>query len=157
MTIVQVFLGLQCGTTIIVYPTFKERARRFILWGLGLGFLAGILCMFSTNDGIIPINKNLWSLSYVCITASLAYFLLLICYYLVDIKELWSGAPFLYAGMNAILLYVGHMIFHKMWPFHFQLAKMNTHFIVTIENIYTVLVWILVSYILFKKKKFYSI
>ena len=157
MTIFQVFLGLQCGATFLVYPNCKDRARRFILWSVSLGLIAGILCKFSVNDGIIPINKNLWSLSYVLVTCSLAYILLLICYILVDVKKIWSGAPFIYAGMNAILLYVGHMVFHKMWPFHYQFGKMNTHFQVTIENIYTVLIWILISYLLYKKKKFYSI
>ncbi|CAB4054155.1 HGSNAT [Lepeophtheirus salmonis] len=39
----------------------------------------GTLCGFTLNDGWIPINKNLWSLSYVFITTGLAFILLSIC------------------------------------------------------------------------------
>jgi len=147
LTVVQVFLGVQCGVTLLVYPTAKDRLRRWVFWGIGLAVLTAVLTLFSVNDGIIPINKNLWSLSYVSITASLAFLLLSIIYFLVDVKSIGDDfwTIFLYPGLNAIILYVGHSVFHKMWPFHFSFDVMNTHFILLLENCYTVTIWILIT------------
>lgn len=159
LTIVQVFLGVQCGVTLLVYPTVKDRLSRWVSWGLGLAALTGLLTLFSVDDGIIPINKNMWSLSFVAITSSLAFLLLSLIYYLVDVKNIGDDfwTIFLYPGLNAIILYVGHSIFHKMWPFHFSFDIMNTHFILLLENFYTVIIWILIAHKLYQKKIFYSI
>lgn len=159
LTCVQVFLGVQCGMTMIIFPTAKDRLRRWLLWGIGLLVITMILTLCSIEDGIIPINKNMWSLSFVTITSSLAFFLISLIYYVVDIKnwgdDFWT--IFLYPGMNAIVLYVGHSIFHKMLPFHFSFEVMNTHFLLLVENFYTVIIWILISHYMFHKKLFISI
>lgn len=159
LTIVQVFLGVQCGVTLLVYPTAKDRLQRWAIWGVALAAITAILTLFSVENGIIPINKNLWSLSFVTVTASLAFLLLSLIYFLVDVKNIGDDfwTIFLYPGLNAIILYVGHSIFHTMWPFHFSFDVMNTHFILLLENVYTVTVWILISHYLYHKKIFYSI
>lgn len=159
LTIVQVFFGVQCGVTLLVYPTAKDRIRRWIFWGLGLGVITCFLTLFSVEDGIIPINKNLWSLSFVTVTCSLAFLLLSLIYYLVDVRNIGDDfwTIFLYPGLNAIILYVGHSVFHKMWPFHFSFNVMNTHFILLLENCYTVVIWILIAHKLYQKKIFYSV
>lgn len=156
-TILQVFLGLQCGVLILTHTEVMARIRRMAAWGTVLGLLGGILCGFSKNDGWIPVNKNLWSLSYVLVTASLAFVLLLICFVLIDVKRLWTGNPFLYAGMNAIILYVGHTIFHKMLPWHWRIGLMNTHFMLMCEALWNTVLWNGIAYYLFKKKIFYSL
>ncbi|MFQ6617826.1 MAG: acyltransferase family protein [Fidelibacterota bacterium] len=53
-----------------------------------------------------PINKNLWTSSYVVFTAGMALQFLGICYWLIDIKgyKRWA-VPFIIYGMNAILVY----------------------------------------------------
>ncbi|CRK98129.1 CLUMA_CG011496, isoform A [Clunio marinus] len=159
LTIVQVFFGLQCGVTLLVYPTPKDKLNRWILWSIMLASITAILTFFSVEDGIIPINKNLWSLSFVTITTSLAFLLFSAIYYLVDVKNIGDDfwKIFLYPGMNAIVLYVGHSIFHKMWPFHFSFAVMNTHFLFLLENIYTVIIWIFIARKLYHKKVFLNI
>lgn len=68
------------------------------------GLAGGFLCSFKIDDGPIPINKNLWSLSYVLVTSSIAFLLLTILYVLIDVLAWWSGAPFRYAGKNSSLL-----------------------------------------------------
>jgi heparan-alpha-glucosaminide N-acetyltransferase len=159
MTIVQVFLGVQCGMTLQVFASTGDRLRRWISWGLGLAAITSFLTLFSINDGFIPINKNLWSLSFVTATSSLAFLLLSFIYFLVDVKDTCSDfwTIFLYPGMNAIVLYVGHAVFYKAWPFHFYFDVMNTHFIYLLENLWTVTVWILISHYLYRNKIFYSI
>jgi len=54
-----------------------------------------------------PINKKLWTSSYVIFTAGLALICLSACYSLVDIKRLrgWWTKPVLIFGMNAIAAY----------------------------------------------------
>ncbi len=53
-----------------------------------------------------PINKNLWTSSYVVFMGGFAAVLLGICYWLVDVKgwRRWSW-PFLTMGMNPLALY----------------------------------------------------
>nr|XP_040224539.2 heparan-alpha-glucosaminide N-acetyltransferase [Anopheles coluzzii] len=156
-TILQVFLGLQCGCTILAYTEHRQRMVRFASWSLVLGLAAGALCGFTKNDGWIPINKNLWSLSYVLATASLAHALLLLCYYAIDVKRAWHGRPFVYAGMNAIVLYVGHTVFHKMLPWHWRIGTMNTHFVLTLEALWNTVLWNLIALYLYKRKIFYNL
>jgi predicted acyltransferase len=54
-----------------------------------------------------PINKSLWTSSYVLFTAGMALQLLGICYWLVDIKGYRAWAkPFVVFGVNALALFV---------------------------------------------------
>ena len=55
--------------------------------------------MFSKNGGVIPVNKNLWSLSYCLVTAAMAFFIQAVLYFLVDLKTKWGGRPLYYAGL----------------------------------------------------------
>src|SRR6059058_4271852 len=55
-----------------------------------------------------PINKSLWTSSYVFFTAGLALEFLALCYWSIDIKgyKAWTK-PFVIFGVNAIVLFVG--------------------------------------------------
>jgi predicted acyltransferase len=54
-----------------------------------------------------PINKSLWTSSYVVFTAGMALQLLGICYWLVDLKGYRTWAkPFVIFGVNALALFV---------------------------------------------------
>lgn len=156
-TFLQVFIGLQCGTTFMIYTEWKARVRRFLCWSVVLGAFSGILCLFSQDDGVIPINKNLWSLSFVFATSSLAFILLTIFYIVIDVRNLWSGTPLVYAGMNAIVMYVGHEVFHSMLPWHWHIGPMNTHFILLLENMWNASLWVVIAYVLYCKKIFISV
>ncbi len=62
-----------------------------------------------------PINKKLWTSSYVIFTAGLALLCLALCYWVLDMKQ-WRGRwtkPFVIFGMNAIAAYVfAEMVAH---------------------------------------------
>ena len=73
-----VFLGVQCGYTLLLFSDWVPRIKRWLIWALILGTLAGGLCGFSKEDGAVPINKNLWSLSFTLALAAMAFFLLCI-------------------------------------------------------------------------------
>jgi len=58
-------------------------------------------------DAWFPINKNLWSPSFVCFTSGVALNCLALCYWLIDVKgyRRWA-TPFVIYGTNPILAYV---------------------------------------------------
>lgn len=155
-TFLQVFIGLQCGITLMVFTEWRARLTRLLIWGAALGLLGGVLCLFSQEGGVIPINKNLWSLSFVFATSALAYFLLALFYILIDVLNWWSGTPLVYAGMNSIILYVGHGIL-TMYPWRWSSGPMNTHLVLLVENMWHAGMWVVVSYYLYCKKWFISV
>ncbi|XP_021935257.1 heparan-alpha-glucosaminide N-acetyltransferase isoform X2 [Zootermopsis nevadensis] len=157
LSVFQVFLGVQAGTTLSFYSDWKGRVTRWSVWGAVVGISAGILCLASKDEGWIPINKNLWSLSFVLATSCLAFFLLAACYVLIDVRGWWSGAPFFYPGMNATIMYVGHSVAFRMFPWHWSLGTMNTHFILLIESLWGTALWVLVGLWLHNIKFFLSL
>ncbi len=70
--------------------------------------IAGVVLMVAGQllDPYFPINKNLWTSTYVFFTGGFAMLLLALCYWIVDLRgsKKWA-APFLVFGMNAILAY----------------------------------------------------
>src|SRR5271170_6281052 len=76
---------------------------------LGMLIFGAIALILGKTWGIwFPINKKLWTSSYVLFTAGLALVCLALCYWATDIKR-WRGAwtrPFLIFGRNAITAYV---------------------------------------------------
>ena len=67
--------------------------------------VAGVVLGWAWNFWF-PINKALWTSSYVLLTAGMALQLLALCYWLIDLKgyRRWSK-PFLIFGTNALALY----------------------------------------------------
>ncbi len=80
-------------------------------------FAAGVVCIvlgWAWNP-FFPINKSLWTSSYVLFTAGMALQLLAFCYWLIDIKEYRRWAkPFVVFGVNAIALFVGTGLMAKL-------------------------------------------
>ena len=52
-----------------------------------------------------PINKAIWSSSFVLVTSGWGTLILALIYYLKDIKQYKFGTIFKYVGMNAITIY----------------------------------------------------
>jgi predicted acyltransferase len=80
-------------------------------------FVAGTCCLvigWAWNP-FFPINKSLWTSSYVLFTGGLALQLFALCYWLIDIKgyRVWAKA-FVIFGVNAIALFVGSGIMAKL-------------------------------------------
>lgn len=119
--------------------------------------LGGSLCRFSINDGLIPINKSLWSLSFVLITTAFAYLLFAILYIVIDVRKYWAGRPFVYAGMNAILMYIGSELLGRMYPFYWHIDGMNTHLAYFIANVWNAVLWNCLAYYLFIRRIFFAL
>ncbi len=75
--------------------------RRLVAVGVSC-FVAGTLW-----DVVFPINKKLWTSSYVLITVGLAMLALAACYWLLDVKKFrgrWTTFPIVF-GTNCIFAY----------------------------------------------------
>ncbi|XP_023274896.1 heparan-alpha-glucosaminide N-acetyltransferase isoform X2 [Seriola lalandi dorsalis] len=157
-SVLMAFLGLQAGKIILHYRELhRSIMSRFLIWGLLLGAISALLTKCSTDQGFIPINKNLWSLSYVTTLACFAFVLLVLVYYTVDVKKWWSGAPFYYPGMNSILVYVGHEVFEEYFPFRWRMANSQSHAEHLTQNLVATSCWVFISYVLYRKKIFWKI
>uniref|UniRef100_A0A8C0F304 Heparan-alpha-glucosaminide N-acetyltransferase n=1 Tax=Bubo bubo TaxID=30461 RepID=A0A8C0F304_BUBBB len=155
-TIFMAFLGLQAGKIILFYrDQHKQIMSRFVIWSIGI--ISAILTKCSKEEGFIPINKNLWSISYVTTMSCFAFLLLLLIYYLVDVKRLWSGAPFFYPGMNSILVYIGHEVFENYFPFKWKMQDSQSHAEHLTQNLTATTLWVIISYLLYRRRIFWKI
>lgn len=72
-------------------------------------FLGGVVLVLLgiLTDQFFPINKNLWTSSYVLLTGGLSAILLAIFYWVVDILRYQAPVfPFILIGMNSIFIYL---------------------------------------------------
>ena len=59
-SIVICFLGVQAGRILVHHQGRTGILVRLAVWGTILGVLGTVLCEGQKNEGIMPINKNLW-------------------------------------------------------------------------------------------------
>jgi len=99
-------LGLLTGQWLRSADAEKKKVLRMLGGGAAL-LVAGWLWSLS-----FPLNKNLWTSSYVLYTGGLAVLFLTALHWLVDLKRYKKWAmPFIVFGTNAIALYVGSSLF----------------------------------------------
>uniref|UniRef100_A0A673FM89 Heparan-alpha-glucosaminide N-acetyltransferase n=1 Tax=Sinocyclocheilus rhinocerous TaxID=307959 RepID=A0A673FM89_9TELE len=157
-SILMAFLGLQAGKILQHYrDQHRQIITRFLIWGFILGIISAVLTKCSRNEGFIPVNKNLWSLSYVTTLSCFAFVSLVFFYYSVDVKKWWSGAPFFYPGMNSILVYVGHEVFEEYFPFRWKMANSQSHAEHLAQNLVATSIWVIIAYLLYRRKIFWKI
>ncbi|XVF76369.1 hypothetical protein PTKIN_Ptkin13bG0261000 [Pterospermum kingtungense] len=103
MAILSGTIGIHYGHVLIHFKGHRERLKQWVSMALGLLIVAIILHFTDA----IPINKQLYSFSYVCFTAGAAGIVFSGLYILIDV---WGfRTPFLFLewiGMNAMLVFV---------------------------------------------------
>ena len=168
------FLGLQAGRVVVHYRALLAGARepaarrtavaahvsRWLLWGVPLALLGGALAGFSQDGGWIPSNKNMWSPSFILIIAGLDFCLLAALFLLVDVAQLWAGAPFVYAGMNSIAVYFLSESFDSVFPFRVTTSSdgdFASHSARLFSNILAVLCWLAVARWMYTRKIFINL
>ncbi len=99
--IVTALFGILAGVWLRSSRTGARKAAGLALAGV-IGMAAGRLL-----HPFFPINKNLWTSTFVIFTGGFAMLLLALCYWLVDLRgyRRWTP-PTLVFGMNAIAVYV---------------------------------------------------
>ena len=106
------WLGKAGGKSPVITRT--QCAMGLLLSGL-LGIASGLLW-----DLWFPLNKKLWTSSYVLFAAGCALVGLAVCYWLIDIRRFnetkvggWLTWPWLVFGSNAIVAYTVAALFEK--------------------------------------------
>ena len=88
------YLGLLAGRALIYHKGAFSRVKRLGIMGAVCLFLGAALCGWKKEGGYIPVNKNLWSTSFVLVCGGGGFWVLSILYLVVDEWKLWDGAPF---------------------------------------------------------------
>jgi len=113
-------------------------------------------------DIVFPINKNLWSSSFVCFVGGLSLLLFAIFYLIIDVwgYKKWSFF-FVVIGMNPITIYLAERIinFDSATKFFFGgfAALLPESWATLVDGIgLTAIAWVYL-YILYKKKIFLKV
>jgi predicted acyltransferase len=99
-------MGVLTGHWLLSNKNPGTKAIRLLLFGI-LGLVSGLLWNFS-----FPINKNLWTSSFVLFTGGFALVFLAFLYWVLEIKR-WRGPwtiPMLVLGINAIVGFVADSV-----------------------------------------------
>jgi len=112
-------LGVLAGWFIADTPSPRAIVRGLLMWGL-FGVTLGLAA-----STLMPINKSLWTSTYVLFTGGLAAAALAVCYWTCDVAATPRSArltePFVALGRNAILLFVlsgliAKTLLYLKWP-----------------------------------------
>ncbi|XP_026750425.1 heparan-alpha-glucosaminide N-acetyltransferase-like [Galleria mellonella] len=148
--------GAHATRIMLVYNHARARMMRWLLWALTFTMAGAALTLFTRNDGVIPINKNLWSLSYCLVTSSMAFVVQAMLYFVVDVKNKWGGRPLYYAGQNALFLYVGSELLKKHFPLTWYVAA-PSHQQMLAAHSAAMLIWLAVGVVLHRKRIFITL
>ena len=164
-SIASALMGIFTGLILIS----KQTKKATILVGIG-GTMLIVGYLF---DMVFPINKALWSSSFVLVTAGWANLVLALIYYLTDVKGIKFGSVFRYAGANAITVYflssfiskilgsimvsedasVHSWLFNTVYVHDFMSMQLSSLlYALTVVSFY-----MLLGYVLYKKKIFIKV
>lgn len=166
-SVITTLLGVLTGYLLISDRSKEQKV-------LSMFVAATFLLLSGTIFGyLFPIIKKIWTSSYVLYTAGWSLIAFALLYWIVDIKgySKW-GLPFKFVGMNAILAFVmsgaldailfrikissnGSQISIKDFLFsnYFDswMSTINASMVYSLVN---VLIWLFVTYVLYKRKIF---
>jgi predicted acyltransferase len=114
--IATVLLGLLTGEWLRSGRKPAAKAAGFVGGGLVV-FALGLLWGEAAPSWLLfPVNKNLWSPSFVLLTGGLAATLFGLTWWVVDVRGVrgWTP-PFVTYGKNAIAVYVGSEVLSGVW------------------------------------------
>lgn len=151
-------LGMLNGHAVLQTQR-KDYARLSMrLLGIGSALFAGGWAWHL----IMPVNKNLWTSSFVLVSGGLSMVLFALFFWLIDVKNFSSWAfPFRVIGLNAIAIYLGQRIFnlHQTSDFLFggltSLAG-NAFKPVLESGFYALTCWLML-YLLYQKRWFFKV
>lgn len=146
-----VYLGSMVGEYYLQkrkrFTVFAKHLLGHFLTAGSIGIILGAIPDFQ----FIPINSQLWSLSFVLLghASSLCIFLALMA---LSINKTWSGWPFRAVGKNAVFILVFHQIVKNRFPFGY--AHSGNHFDTVLSSLINCTMWVGLA-ILLHGYKFY--
>lgn len=88
----------------------NRKTAVMLLAALGL-LVAGLVVAFCFGRYSMPVNKKLWSSSFVLVVGAYSLAMLAACYWLIDVKGWWKHNLFFKViGMNSITIYLAQQI-----------------------------------------------
>ena len=117
-SICNILLGYLAGRLIDTSENKLDVVKKLIIYGI-----AGIIIAFGW-DFMFPINKPLWTSSFVLYTSGFASVFLGFLYWLIDIKSIkgWT-MPFQVFGLNPITIYVLSLVLAITLGFNFMTSE----------------------------------
>ncbi|XVF31383.1 hypothetical protein REPUB_Repub16aG0141400 [Reevesia pubescens] len=101
--ILSTIIGVHFGHVLVHMKGHSERLKQWVMMGFAL-LILGIILHFTHA---IPLNKQLYTFSYICVTSGAAALVFSAIYIMVDIWDLkYVFLAFKWIGMNAMLVYV---------------------------------------------------
>lgn len=152
-SIVLTLIGLQCGKILSGKSTQKQKLLTLSKWILTLALSCSLVV-------VIPINKRLWSLTFISVSALAAFIIITLFYLMVDIyscKRAFIIRLFSSAGKNSIFLYVGHSLIYNMLPWWFPVDDKSSHMQLLARLTWATLVWLLIAHQMARKKLFVKV
>lgn len=158
-------LGIFTGLILIS----KKPRKEGILIGLGII----LLLLGYLWDTVFPINKPIWTSSYVLVTAGWANLFLALIYYLTDVRGLRFGSVFKYAGSNAITVYflsswiskifyqvtvspgisLHQWLFENIFVYEFLPLKLSS----LLYGLFVIAFYLLLAYVMYRRKIFIKV
>ena len=99
--IVNVIVGYFTGVFVSKHGKTYEGLAKLLLWGCGFLALAWFWNL------VFPVNKKIWTSSYVCLTVGIDMVLLAFLTYIIEFRQKvkWTGF-FSVFGKNALFVYI---------------------------------------------------
>lgn len=152
-------LGMLTGNLILRQDADSKPATTVFKMVLIAGCLLVIGWLWNF---IFPINKNLWTSSFVCFVGGLSLLLFALFYMVIDVWKIekWSRF-FVVIGMNSITIYLAPHVIDFGKPTQFFFGNLIEHFpkewagFLT-ATAYMAIVWLFL-YFLFRKKLFLKV
>jgi predicted acyltransferase len=107
-----------CLIGVFVGEWVREKSNKGLVFSLLIASLIGIALGWIWSMWF-PINKQLWTSSYVLFTAGAAMATFAICYWLVDVIGWRSWAiPFIWFGVNSLAIYFFAELLYRVLIYH---------------------------------------
>ena len=164
--IVNILFGYLTGVWLKRQPVSSKTSLNLLMFGLA-AVVIGLVW-----NGFFPINKKLWTSSFVLVTTGWGLISLAACYELVDVRKYLKWfKPFEIMGLNAIFIYVASIWLIKILMVN-QIAKDLSIYQWLNDRLFgwagtlnsgvsfaiaTVLLWLGVSYLMYRQRWFIKI
>ncbi len=157
--IVTALLGMLTGK-FVKSPEKKTSGYKKSLYMLAAGIV--LMLIGYLWDTVFPINKQLWTSSFVCVLAGYSLIMFALFYYIIDVKgyRRWT-LFFRVIGMNSITIYLAQRIIDFQHISDFFVAGLAAKFPEVWENIlngcgYIAACWLFL-YFLYRKQIFLKV
>lgn len=157
--VVTAMLGMFTGE-LIRLPKERLSGEKKTLWMIGGGLV--LLAITFAAKGVLPINKMLWSSTFVCAVGSYSLFMMALFYYIVDVRgwQKWT-IVFRVVGMNSITIYLAQRIINFSSTNKFLFTGLSELFPENLQPVimnagYIVVCWLFL-YFLYRKNTFLKV